>query len=154
MMELIIYHCGEAYRTDSSNIGKKIRCRQCGEVIVIETLGSISPQPYQGIEHTETATPSSPRQTQPSSSAFSWRVVASTMLLGLLVLFLAVELFTPRHRSVITSDNVPPWPTPSAQSSSVSQPQPEFRIPSARPTQRSLQPPIKKLAIGQPLPTR
>src|SRR6266568_4158390 len=35
-MDLPIYHCGEVYHTDSSNIGKRIQCRRCGEIFTIE----------------------------------------------------------------------------------------------------------------------
>lgn len=34
-MELIVYHCGQAYRTDTDHIGKAIKCRLCGEPFLI-----------------------------------------------------------------------------------------------------------------------
>lgn len=36
MADIVVYHCGEAYHTDSSNIGKTIRCRHCDQVFTIE----------------------------------------------------------------------------------------------------------------------
>jgi hypothetical protein len=46
-MELIVCHCGQAYRTDTNHIGKAIKCRLCGEIFVITQENPTIPKPLE-----------------------------------------------------------------------------------------------------------
>lgn len=88
-MDLTIYHCGEAYHTDSSNIGKSFRCRKCGESIPIEAA-AISPPEEAAKPHIPNS--SKPIAPSPSSSKLS-REAKATIVSGVGFLILIIIIF-------------------------------------------------------------
>jgi hypothetical protein len=172
-MELIVYHCGETYRTDSSNIGKKIRCVKCGEVFAIEAAGAagkVRSQQTQTIFANEVgSTGTSPSgEPHPESNvrrqSAHWLPYAYGIVFALCLLILVFKLNnTPQQPVIARYSDSPTTPVnalphepersavPAADTSRARQPMPEKQPSPQTPSSLATEPP----RLTQPdLPTR
>lgn len=118
-MDLTIYHCGETYHTDSSNIGKQIRCGQCGELFTIEAPSvpvevhaEVTAEPVSGMR-----VPDYPLG--PSSKIFPWQKVIKGAIPILLFLFVLAY----QHYTEPTPSGAPSLPETEGGTAVVSQPE-------------------------------